>query len=240
MIGDGGLPILLLWGDSHADHLVPALVEQTKLRRMRLLTVTMGGCKPYVAHANEIARGFARYEADCLSFNAEVRSSLPKLKALGATAVVLAARWSVPTLWESPKEPWDRELNRTVAEIRASGLNVLLAADVPDFPKSVPECLARLNSAMCGRLRDEVERHRASAMVALRRVAQQFDRVVIWDPLSELCDEMRCEAMRNQSILYADRHHLSFEGAQSLSRAVGEALDRLTAIPRTIRPLTQQ
>jgi peptidoglycan/LPS O-acetylase OafA/YrhL len=235
MIGNGGSPVVLLWGDSHADHLVPALAEQTRLRHMRLLPLTMGGCKPYVSHTSGFASGFARgYEADCLSFNAEVRSSLPKLKALHATVVVLAARWSVPSLWESPREPWERELSNAVGEIRADGLDVVLAADVPDFPKSVPECLARLNSDMCGRRRDEVERDRASAMFALRRIAQQFDRVVIWDPVDQLCDETRCEAMRGQSILYADRHHLSYEGGLSLSRTVGEALDRLAARPRTI------
>jgi hypothetical protein len=240
MIGHGGSPILVLWGDSHASHLVPALVEQTRLRHMRLLPFTMGGCKPYVFHASGVARGLGRmYEADCLSFNAEVRSSLPKLKALGATVVVLAARWSVPS-WESPKEPWDRELGRTVGEIRAADLDVVLAADVPDFPRSVPECLVRINSDMCGRRRDEVERDRASAIFALRRIAHQYDHVVVWDPLDDLCDETRCEAMRDQSILYADRHHLSYEGALSLSRAVGEALDRLMALPTTIRPLTQQ
>jgi hypothetical protein len=233
--GDGGSPILVLWGDSHANHLIPALVQQTRMGRIRLLPFTMGGCKPYVVHAKEVAKGLAQgYEADCLSFNTEVRSLLPKLKALGATVVVLAARWSAPSLWESPREPWDRELSRTIVEIRASGLDVLLAADVPDFPRSVPQCLARLNSDMCGRRRDEVERERASAIIALRRVAQPFDRVVIWDPVGELCDGMRCEAMRNQSILYADRDHLSYAGAQSLSKALGEAIDRLTALPGTI------
>src|SRR5262249_880899 len=101
-------------------------------------------------------------------------------------------------------------------------------------------CLARLNSTKCGRRRDEVERERALAMVALRRIAQQFDRVVIWDPLDEVCDKTRCEGMRGQTILYADQHHLSYEGALSLSRGIGEALDRLTALPTTIERVTQQ
>jgi len=100
----------------------------------------------------------AGYEADCLHFNAEVRSSLPKPQAMGAAVVMLAARWSVPSLWESAGEPWDQESSRTVGEIRAAGLDVVLAADIPDFPRSVPECLARLKSVMCGRRRDEVER----------------------------------------------------------------------------------
>ena len=76
-------------------------------------------------------------------------------------------------------------------------------------------------------------------MFVLREIAQQFDRVVIWDPLDELCGEMRCEAIRDQRILYADKHHLSYEGALSLSKGLGEALD-LTNLSRTIRPLTQQ
>jgi peptidoglycan/LPS O-acetylase OafA/YrhL len=229
MIGEGGTPILLLWGDSHADHLEPALVEQARLRHMRLLPLIMGGCKPYMSYANGIVRGFARsYEADCSNFNSEVRSSLPKLTALHATVVVLAARWSVPSMWESPREPWDRELSATVELIRASGLDVVLAADAPDFPKSVPECLARLKSDLCGRRRDEVERDRASAMFSLQRIAQRFDRVVVWDPLDELCDESRCEAMRDQKVLYADTHHLSDQGALSLSTGIGQALDRLS------------
>jgi hypothetical protein len=202
---------------------------------MRLLSLTMGGCKPYMFHAKEIVRGFARtHEADCSNFNAEVRSSLPKLKALRATVVVLAARWSVPSLWEGLREPWDRELSATVELIRAGGLDVVLAADVPDFPKSVPECLARLNPDMCGRRRDEVERDRASAMFALQHIAQQFDRVVVWDPLDEVCDERRCEAMRGQRILYADTHHLSDQAALGLSRGIGQALDRVSALPQQL------
>jgi hypothetical protein len=224
--------MLVLWGDSHADHLVPALIEQTRLRNMRLLPLTMGGCKPYVSRGNGIKQGSARgYQADCVSFNAEVRSSLAKLKVSRAAVVVLAARWSVPSLWESQQDPWIRELSTTVGEIRAADLDVVLTADVPDFPRSVPQCLARLNVELCGRRRTEVERDRATAMLALRRIAQHFDRVVVWDPLDDLCDEIRCEAMRDQRVLYADKHHLSQEGALSLSGAIGRALDRLIPVP---------
>jgi hypothetical protein len=68
---------------------------------------------------------------------------------------------------------------------------------------------------------------------------EQFDRVVIWDPLDELCDEKRCEPMRDQRILYADSHQLSYEGALSLSKGIGES-SIVSRPPRALRPLTQQ
>lgn len=228
-IAGTGHKLLVLWGDSHAYHLIPALVQNTTLRRMRLLPRTMGGCKPYALHPNEINGIAGRYEADCVRFNTEVRSSLAELKNSTHPVVMLAARWAVPSVWERSGQEWSKELAELVGELRATGLDLVLAADVPDFAKSVPQCLARLNKDLCSRGRDEVDRERAGALFNLRRITEQFDHVVLWDPINELCTQSQCEVIKGDTVLYSDDQHLSESGALRLSKGIGRALDSLEA-----------
>jgi peptidoglycan/LPS O-acetylase OafA/YrhL len=234
IIGNAGHKLLVLWGDSHAYHLIPALVQQTTLRGMRLLPRTMGGCKPYILSPNDVKEsGINRlYEADCVRFNNEVHSSLAELKNSTHPVVMLAARWVVPSVWERSGQNWSKELAGLVGELRATGLDVVMAADVPEFAKSVPQCLARLNEDLCSRGRDEVDRERAVALSNLRRIAEQFDHVVLWDPIDELCTQSRCKVIQGSTVLYSDEQHLSELGALRLSRSIGQALDTLEAAKR--------
>jgi hypothetical protein len=53
--------------------------------------------------------------------------------------------------------------------------------------------------------------------------------VRIWDPFDLLCDATTCTAMRNGTIMYSDRGHLSVLGAGAIAPYAAPQLDWLRA-----------
>jgi hypothetical protein len=166
----------------------------------------------------------------CVAFNAAVRDELAALKAAGAVQVVLAARWTVPSPWQPGLGDWERELAARVAEIRAAGLGVLLVADVPDYARSVPECIWRRSIDGCsGETETGAARRRIEAE-SLQRIAAGAKDVAVWQPALHLCQGSHCAISQGGTILYSDQHHLSVEGARMLGPSFTDALDKALGI----------
>lgn len=220
-------PDALLWGDSHAYHFVPAMAQQSA---WTTLPRAMGDCRPYLTQTPPGLTATQALAAEsCARFNRAVLVSLPQLKSNGLKAVIIAARWSRPAAYESAATHWHEGLHRLLDTLRSSGLSAILIADVPGYAYSVPHCLARRPSQDCTRSRAEVDAERATTMRRLREIAATHDEVVVFDPISRLCDSTTCYTMRNDVVLYSDQQHLAPRAAVQFSEALGEMFSRATA-----------
>jgi hypothetical protein len=218
--------LIVLWGDSHAYHFIPALADYAERKGLRLLPRTMGACLPAVLTMPGDIPPRHRLEArSCVEFNAAVIDSLPELKTKGATAVVLAGRWSSSLFWNPSGGGSYESLAQVVETIRQNDLEVVIFADVPDYSVSVPECVVRRGIGACNRNRAEVERERAPALKILKRIVLNIPGVSLWDPINEMCDAERCVIVHNDIVLYKDDHHLSMKASQRMSTAIGIVLD---------------
>ena len=236
-IGDANAaaPTFILWGDSHADALLPA-VEAAAVREGRKgLFVAHGRCPPFlrVSLTDEPTERCAQFNDAALKV------------ALGRNIkdVILVARWAYydqgrgdgPDADEmrhlidldppakrdvSQHATFARMLQRTVRVLIGAGKKVILVAPVPEPGIDVPEAMA--NAAVHGvhtdqrptladyRTRNEFV---LSDMDDLRR---QY-RVTVVNPAEVLCASGRCALMRDGRPLYVDHHHLSVFGALKLS-----------------------
>jgi hypothetical protein len=176
-----------------------------------VLPRTMGGCKPLLLNAGQAIND--RYELDCSRFNSAVLRSLEDLRPPPGSRVVLAARWN--EVIESDPATWVDNLQRTTQTLRALGVQVLLAADVPTFPWG-PNCVARRGELACRITRESVDAGRTVALEGLKRVARNVAGVSVWDPIDDLCDQKSCSPIRNGIVTYADAQHLSRAGSLSL------------------------
>ncbi|NVZ51715.1 acyltransferase [Pseudomonas sp. B6002] len=218
----------LVWGDSHATALIPALEIAAKRHDISLVEASFAGCVPLDGLEN-IAR--------CAHFNHRVEKAMAEQS---FSDVVLAARWSLYLYGQMSgdkehalKDPATGQYVRAIAEqrfaqglrerikgLRAAGHRVWLVKEVPLQEIIVPYRLSRL--AMMHR---PVDREGLPVAEHLKRqvfISQLFAElaaadsgVTVLDPAPLLCGaDGLCRVELNGRALYTDDNHLSDVGAR--------------------------
>lgn len=222
------LPLLVSWGDSHADVIMPILESMALEFSVTVWHAAKGACVP-------ILGVFHEQPDDCYHMN---QSMLSLIERTGAKHVLLVARWSAYALGleetgsrhalisdkestvKNPKEAkivFARGLLRTVKQLQQLGVTVWILKQVPLQRFSPPRRLARasLSDKMGSVLGRPLEEH-------LRRqsfVNSVFDQlntkgVHFMDPADVLCDtDNRCRVSQSGRSLYRNQDHLSSFGA---------------------------
>lgn len=242
-VGAGQKIELLLWGDSHADHLLPALKGMAVAEQTRVQMRMLHGCLPLddaMAYVGGTSRQY------CVTHAVEVWNELSQAVTPTIKGVVVNAFWvgyaKKLNPAESPKRPLllpletpkaDLDLTRvdenisrvllaksltSMAErLQKMGLRLLLVAPEPVMPWPVPECLQWRGAERCNLSREEAERQRRDVVQIMQMLVKRFDNVRVWDPLDAFCDAKQCYGSRNGQILYRDTHHITATFARSLA-----------------------
>ncbi|MBP1126750.1 MULTISPECIES: acyltransferase family protein [Pseudomonas] len=220
----------LVWGDSHATALIPALEIGAKKHDISLMEASFAGCVPLDGLEN-IAR--------CAHFNRRVEKAMSERP---ISDVVLAARWSLYLYGQMSgdkehalKDPSTGQYVRAVAEqrfadgmrarikgLRAAGHRVWLVKEVPLQEIIVPYRLSRL--AMMHRPVDREGLPIAKHLAREAFIANLFDELAaadsgvrVLDPAPQLCGtDGLCRVELNGRALYTDDNHLSDVGARHI------------------------
>lgn len=228
-------PSFVLWGDSHAESMRPAL--DFAARRYGGSGVFAGerGCPPLV--------DVERLDwTDCRSVNNAILDMI--LRESQIQTVIIAARWG---MW-AERSPYKSEpgpafdlksgetskleernnhlvfaagLRRTVATLHAAGKEIWIVGPVPEVGFNVPRYFF-LQSIGIGRGLDirpnveEFEQRQKFALDTLTEVSDLYDAKVI-QPYSVLCDSQYCRVQQDDRALYFDDDHLSRFGAEKLN-----------------------
>ena len=226
-------PSFLLWGDSHADALLPAVVGAAKEYGRAGLFAGRGRCPPLAGVTRPDTR-------ECRPFNdAALKIALaPRIK-----LVILDARWTMDAggaplgiqdkgravLVDSQSKTrsqaetlavFARGLERTVKALTAAKKEVVIVEAVPEFEVPVPQALARM--ALTGHKR-QIAPTRAEYLARDADVRRVFDRLAKSYPVrfvrpgAILCPSGRCKAVVDGHVLYRDEHHLTVFGARLLT-----------------------
>lgn len=220
----------LVWGDSHATALIPALEDGAKRHDISLVQASFAGCVPLDGLEN-IAR--------CAHFNHRVEKAMAEKS---ISDVVLAARWSLYLYGQMSgdkehalkdpstgkyvravaEERFAQGLRARIAELRAAGHRVWLVKEVPLQEIIVPYRLSRL--AMMHRPVDgeglpvaEHEKRQAFISKLFDELAAADSGVAVLDPAPLLCGaDGLCRVELNGRALYTDDNHLSEVGAKHI------------------------
>lgn len=229
----------LLWGDSHALALAPALDEVMAKRGESAFFIASSTCPPILGlHARDVRQGDWRCERTQARVEA-VMSRYPEV-----TRVILASIWESYFDDESTVRLADQVgergnsavlssgLSLTVATLASRGLEVMLVRQVPKFSRSVPQEMAR--AAAAGeepklRLSLAEVRNRQSrfdALVAQAQLAAPPGKVATLDLPSLFCDGPgeACRFASDGVPLYRDAHHLNMAGAREVASALSLAI----------------
>ncbi len=229
----GVQPTFLLWGDSHAEMMLPLFAKAAIKAGRAGLLLTHNSCAPLLLVMQSRTK-------ECLAFNSYAAAKAIADKDIGS--VVLDARWAKvamgtpygnedsgdgylvdrqsegSSLADNPAV-FARGLDRLVRKLVSNGKHVTIIASVPEVGWDVPETLARI--AMTGSRRD-IRPTRAEFLSRQKFVFATFERlrarygVTVVYPDSILCPSFRCTVALHGVSIYRDSHHLTYGGASLL------------------------
>jgi hypothetical protein len=226
---------VVLWGDSHAARLLPLAVAFGGKNELGVLQRTSAGCPPLLDVLPTGQDGLPTKA--CGTFNKAVEREVLELAHAGRLrGVILAGRW--PNYLDPPageggvqrrlsedgrildREASTRALERglegRLKRLTAIGLHVVVIAPLPEFPWSVPECLARRGAEDCRVEREAAETERATALAAVRAAVSAAPGARLFDGFDAFCGRRYCEGTREGTALFADQHHVTPRGARAL------------------------
>lgn len=211
---------LVLFGDSHAEQLFPALEPLAASGSWKVVTMVRASCPTasvdvYNSHLKKIDGPCSRWRGKALDRIQTIRSEL----------VVIANEAGYAPA--SPLE-WGQGTRTTLARLISGGTRVLVVRDTPHPNLDVPVCLSR--AAMRG-LRPEseciVQRKLAldeSIWNAEQAAGEGLAGVSFADFTDLFCDATFCPTIRNGTPVYRDTDHIS---AAFAARLAGPLLARL-------------
>lgn len=244
-------PELMVWGDSFAMHVIPALQSQGQAS---LLQVTRSACGPLAGIApveRNSRKGYdAAWARSCIEFNDAV------LEYLKSTPTIRTVVLSSPFRGYLDDEVFDvlirsgnvyhqtrpdpdlalKQLSRTITQIRALGRKVVIIAPPPSSAFNIGACLERVQEKKlilgapedCVIDEQDYRNRRSRVLKFLDRVEHDENVGVIrFDPL--LCDGTKCRTTLEGTPLYRDSAHLSDAGSALLGTrlALRDQLERL-------------
>jgi hypothetical protein len=224
---------VLVWGDSHANAIAPALAELGRARDVAVTQASYSGCPPFLGmRVSHVPASGA-----CPAFDAYV---LPEIRERGITRVLLAAYWTayLPAQPEPPLarwlDPYRRSdylgggdarqntrnfaagLERTVRALEGMGVEVWILRQVPTQRVLVPLALSRAASRGIeyADIGITLQDYRLSQSKADVIFAGLGERVHSIDPAAGLCASGICRCSSGGEALYIDANHLSPGGAR--------------------------
>ena len=216
-LGIPGLPPkVLVWGDSHAMAILPAVDLACKKAGISGRAATSSSTPPTLEWFCYFQYGLNEKAPE---FNASVLKYIKSAASHGLSYVILVASWE--GYLKSDNERFQAALRRTILAIQATGCQAAILIDVPRFPFDPPRALtmSALHAMWPSHLVINSAQHLADT--ALQRPVltelSQLGATVI-DPAEFFTDANGIiRPADNMGALYRDNHHLSTHGSLRLT-----------------------
>jgi peptidoglycan/LPS O-acetylase OafA/YrhL len=208
--------IVVLWGDSHALLLLPAVQAVAERHGAQLQFATMSTCKPLM---NAQPRDPSAQQ--CQNFNQTVLGAIERVR---PRVVILAGYWGNSD--SSAVGPtFGEKLEDTLKQINADGRRTCLVRDVPTFRYPVPLALAMahrrgIEPTFNALSLDDVRQQQRAFDAEFDRLEQR-GAVMTVSPRDALCASGACEMVDEKgALLYRDSNHLTPVGARLVEPVV--------------------
>jgi len=211
---------VLVWGDSHALALMPAVNALAKAHGMHTYLVAKYNCLPLFAPPSPTRIDPATDRYRCATFNAAVVEAIARLE---PELIILDGAWAAP---EPPPHVPDiaAGIEQTVSLVGDHSRSICVVFAVPKLKyavshallvarrRHIPDDFLRLSRA------DALAQHRDMEH-DVRAIAQRSGLKVV-DPKDALCPTDSCLYKVDDRSLYFDDSHLSVYGALYVARTL--------------------
>lgn len=212
-------PKLFVFGDSHANHIVPFLDVLTKDANMTGQDYTLDRCLPIT----NVSWGSNQFKANqCIARN---NQALEHIKAQNFDYVVIAASWPEIATKRIVGATDNSEKRRILlsnlvsmlTEITNTGAIPVMIADTPVLQGKSPKCVIKkqlYNDA----LNCDISPNKNQLFAELAQVAKrQFKQLLVIEPQQVMCNNGNCKIELNNIPLYRDEDHLNEVGASTMA-----------------------
>jgi hypothetical protein len=218
MRGDRPGPRVLLFGDSHAAHWVPAFRDIIERVGGEILTLTKSAC-PAIDRIHRL-EAFNRPYHECRRWREEIallaHASRPDV-------IVMASASS----YGFSEMAWAGGVRDMIEQVASDGAHVIVIGPTPRPLFDVPGCLARRSwagSLSVGCRMPESDEQVEVAAAGHRAGASSLPEVTLLDGRSLVCPYGRCALERDGVVVFRDADHLTVDFVRT---TVPELLEKL-------------
>jgi peptidoglycan/LPS O-acetylase OafA/YrhL len=218
-------PTIMLWGDSFADMMQPAVDSAAENLHIHGIVATQGGCPPFkgrvfAGSGAEVFSGCERYA----NFVFDYFARTPSIR-----LVVIAGDW------QRYEPHYEGGVLKQIAEILARrGGQMVFVSAVPNPYSDLPRLWARTQFQAGHAIAEmTVDRPRKGAIIErgmqIAAIARQAGNVSVVDPFKTLCDAKACFIVKNGRALFKDTDHLSQDGVGLIAPELESAITQTYA-----------
>jgi peptidoglycan/LPS O-acetylase OafA/YrhL len=224
-------PIIAVWGDSYAMHLIPGLLNNRVIADS-LIQMTMSFCGPILDLAPVTNKYNQRWAKKCIAHNQHVIETIRTSKSI--KYVVMSSPFhqylkdlGQSLLYNKAVIPQSNrlavsQLTNTIREVQKAGKIPVIVSPPPKSGFNIGDCLERSTNNIiifgredCSINVEEYRRYEKNIISALKEVQRNTGVHILWlDSL--LCDGYSCKTSMGHTYVYRDRGHLSYDGSVAL------------------------
>jgi len=218
-----GMPVVVLFGDSHAEMWFPLIDAWAREAGLALFPLTKPSCAALDAPTWFDAEACSAWRQSALARLGDLRPALTIVTSSTAVNLNLGGRLVRPRLTDPGA--WIAPAAGMLQKLKERSGQVLSLGDVPRPGFSVPDCLAahRWSPSDCALSLPEAL---PPAVLDAERTAAAIAAVPFVDPGSWLCPQQLCAWMVGDRIGWADDHHLTASGAMAMRPQLVPILDQ--------------
>jgi SGNH domain (fused to AT3 domains) len=213
---------VVLFGDSHADMWLSAVIPWATGHHLKLVVLTTDGCP--VADVDVWLSQAQGYYKACTTDRARDISLIAGLKPVDVIVAERTAHLkSSPTAYFTNAQ-WQAGLATSLSQLKASGDKVVVIGDITVMDASAPTCLASFPTTVqkCANASPNPRAVDQTHLTA-QKAAAKAEHVGFIDPVPWLCTRT-CSPVIGTMIAYRDAYHVTNTYAAYLSRVLGAAL----------------
>jgi peptidoglycan/LPS O-acetylase OafA/YrhL len=229
----GPPPCMLIWGDSHAMAILPAVDAACKDLGITATAATASLTAPVFVWYKNSPNGL---NIQAPAYNKKILNYLHQCKEQGhpIRLVLLAAMWVSYLNPPEDARAFGQALERTVDELQKEGVQVAILKQVPYFDCDVPKSLFLYQKFRLDSLKPERSLIQYVSLPKAKRTIDffaEFERqhpeIQFIDPLPFLMDSASMlVADDGMSPIYRDAHHLSVHGSMRIKDAFEKLIAR--------------
>ncbi len=224
-------PLVAVWGDSYAMHLLPGL-KVAPVLGSSLVQITKSACAPILGVALINAKYDELWAQTCIDFNEKALKYIQDNQSI--KYVILSSSFSgyfddaqLQLFVDGKKVKKNGSIAvarmiKTIEELRRSGKRPIIVAPPPTTGFNIAACLERqvaglmvLSRSDCNFLVADYKLFQRDIITALEKIEQLTAVDIVW--LDEvICEEGICLTIVDGVYLYRDQGHLSVAGSELL------------------------
>lgn len=216
---EGGSETVVVVGDSHAYHWVPALREIAIERDWELVSMTKSGCT-----LNDVDLINTQLERDYWECYEWREDAMERIDELDPSMIITTAAVFSEKADDSFTDRWVQGVTTTTTELVDTGAPVYVIEDTPYPRVDIPTCLAQHVQDVTECALSPVEAYSDPERRERTADAASAAGAEIIDPSAWFCTADLCPAISGNVIVYSDNSHMSATYSKTLATVLGDEL----------------